>query len=438
MADSDTTPPNNRTFLSAAEVAERLGVKVETVYAYVSRGRLTRHQRPGQRHSEFNALEVEALRNRRANGGGASGGAGGGASVAGIGARNVRGATTPASTAPEPGFVLDSAITRIDRGQLFYRGRDACAMARERSFEQVAEWIWGCPSRAEWPGPITHAVPSLPGPASPGDRIRAAISYLAPLDPFRYDLRPNSVLHCAKQLIASLVAALPSVGPDPTTLAAPPGLAGDLWPRLSRRPPRPADIDGLNTALSLLADHEMATSTLAVRVAGSVRADLHSALAAGFSAVAGPLHGRAGAQAHQLLNDIDRVDVAVAKVGEFLRDHDSLPGFGHMLYPNGDPRAGTLFDALRQSTNDRVRARMHIAEHVISLTDAQRLPPPNIDFALAAFCDAHEMITGAPEAIFSIGRSVGWVAHLLEEYEAPPLRFRVRARYVGPIADNPA
>nr|MCH9673957.1 citrate synthase [Gammaproteobacteria bacterium] len=294
---------------------------------------------------------------------------------------------------------------------------------------------------ARWETPRHDAQISLAPGASAADYMRAALSHLGPQDPFRYDLSPESVMRSAYALLPSLVAVVPlqvdATEREPHTDGtsdfesndAELALAQALWPRLSAQPSGVAGIALLDMAMSLLADHELATSTFAVRVAGSVRADIYSSLSAGFGAVAGILHGAAGARAHQLLNDIGDADQAVRGLTAYLRDNTALPGFGHPLYPLGDPRARCLLDRLAAS--DAPAHRVATVFHLIELTEQRGLPAPSIDFALAGVCFAYDMVPGAPEAVFALARTAGWIAHLLEEFEATPLRFRARAHYVG-------
>jgi citrate synthase len=396
--------------LTAQEAATRLGVKLDTVYAYVSRGVLSARRDPSSRRSVFDPQEVEALARR---------------------GRPRRG-TRPAAL----DLVVETALTTIDGQGMRYRGRDACALARTRAFEPVAHWLWT--GLDEEPVLPWEAYPlSLPDLADPRDRIRAAVVIGSASEPFRADLATTAVTASARALIASMVRAVPA---GPGTRAAPlvlgndqapvrGSVAGQLWSRLADS--RPADsnpahglVATLNAALVLLADHELASSTVAARVAASVRADPFSVVLAGLGPVAGPLHGSASALVHQVIAD------AIARGPEralaaALEAHGHLPGFGHRLYPDGDPRATLLLHLIDTATPGVPGLRA--ARALIHAARCHSRTEPNVDFALGVLSTVARMPATAGETIFTIARSAGWIAHAIEEYAEPPLRFRARA-----------
>ena len=110
-------------------------------------------------------------------------------------------------------------------------------------------------------------------------------------------------------------------------------------------------VRAVNAALILLADHELATSTVAVRVAASARADLYDALLAGLGVVAGPLHGGASQLAYGLVRDAEQLGPERA-LDDTLRWQHRLPGFGHAVYRGDDPR----FTVLKGLVDDAVAA----------------------------------------------------------------------------------
>lgn len=400
-----TTQPE----MTAQEVAARLGVKLDTVYAYASRGVLHVRRRPGSRQSLFDPDEVELLARRG----------------------RPRRSTRPAVL----DLVVETGLTTIDDHRVRYRGRDACRMARSHSFEQTARWLWigqdpssgQDPSAVPWEAYPVH-VPDLPRVR---DRIRAAVAVSAAGEPFLADLDTHVVVATAESLIATMVSAVPA---QPGTRTArlvlgrqPPirgSIAGRLWGRLSPARPAPGLVATLNAALVLLADHELAASTFAARIAASARADPFSVVLAGLGPMAGPLHGGASSLAHRMLADaIARGPQAALAAA--LEERGHLPGFGHPLYPDGDPRARLLLGMLRSSD-----AAAPYAVAARDLVDAARRHSgrePNVDFALAVLSTAARMPPTAGETIFTVARTAGWIAHAIEEYAAPPLRFRARA-----------
>jgi hypothetical protein len=185
----------------------------------------------------------------------------------------------------------------------------------------------------------------------------------------------------------------------------------------------------LSASLVLLADHELAASTLAARVAASVRADPYAVVGTGLGAMSGALHGGASLGAETLLaaaadpSDVPRV------VGELLRRGEKVPGFGHFVYRAGDPRAILLLDLVRRAAPKS--GPLAVAEAVLAEVRQKSLPEPNIDLAIATLARVAGMTRGSGEAIFAVARAAGWIAHALEAYAGPgPLR--PRAVYTGP------
>ena len=389
--------------LSTAETARRLGVKPQTVYAYVSRGMLTRHRDSDGRRSRFDPTEVERLAGRARHGGRA-------------GALEV---------------VVDTELTHIDvDGGLHYRGRDATELARFRSFEQVAELLWDSgDTHTPWrsPGEMARvcedAQAALPVSARPVERMRVVVAAAAATDPLRDDRRPAAVRAVGRTLIATVVDALPPRS-DPRDGS----IAARLWSRLADAPPSPSALNTLDAALVLLADHELAASTLAARVAASAWADPYLVVLTGLGALGGALHGASAGAVEAMLAGIESPEDAGAALGERLRADGRVPGFGLGVYRERDPRADALLDLLPRAADPE---RVAVSDAVIALAGRQDGPAPNVDFALGALSIGCGLVPGAAEAIFSLARVAGLVAHAIEEYPHR-LRFRPRAAYTGP------
>jgi citrate synthase len=388
--------------LSTADVALRLRIKPETVYAYVSRGLLTSVKRPGERGSLFRLGDVERLAARTQ-------------------------ATKPEREAPG----MQTALTLIAYGRLHYRGLDAVALAEGTAFEEVARWLWTGSRSAE---PFTAAAQTieraelagahLPPQSRLFDRLPVIVAVAAAMDPLRFDLSPDTVAAAAPALLATMVDALPQAQ-EP----AGPSIAARLWSRLTATPATPQGIHALNAALVLLADHDLAASTIAVRVAASTRANPYAAVSAGLGALDGPLHGAVGAIVHRLIGNAVKAGAAVA-VSEQLRLGSRLPGFGMALYPDGDPRGAALLEIVGAlDLPDRLRGSL---DELPAVAGGRGIAHPNVDFGLAALAHATGMGVDAPEVIFTIARTAGWLAHSIEEYAQPPHRFRWRSGYTGP------
>ena len=381
--------------LSTDEVARRLGVQPATIYAYVSRGLLHSERNADGKGSLFVESEVEAF--------------------AGLRGRPVRDGAGPA---------IRTGLTLIRDGRLSYRGHDALRLARESSYESVVTLLWTGELRHVplEPSPklrdLAEVVTApLPATARLTDRLRVICAAAAAADPLRFDTAPPAVVATGRTVLATMVAALPARQPD----AGGSTFADMLWRRLTATPATPAAVHALNAALVLLADHDLAASTLAARVAASTRAHPYAVVGAGLAALDGPLHGAASALAYSLLAEAVRSGDPVGAVSDRLRAGGPVPGFGHPLYPDGDPRAAELL-ALLPDVPEK--------EEVRAVIDASG-PPPNVDFGIAAFALLTGMPADAGEAIFAIGRTAGWIAHALEEYGDRPSRFRPSGRYVG-------
>jgi citrate synthase len=431
-------------WINAAEAARRLGVKQASLYSYVSRGVLTRRKAHGSRASLFSASEVEGLARRG----------------------RPRRAPGPAE------LVIETELTEITGDHLRYRGMDAIALARSCELEQVASLLWtgtladaghgrlddrGSPlweATAPAVAAGSAAQAALPAGTLPLERLQVIVPALAAADPLRLHLDPPAVMAAGRCLIAGMVDCLPVakapvLGNGYASGAAGTGrrdlrgsgngrvrraqggtVAERLVPRLCPAGPGAGLIDAVRAALVLLADHELAASTLAARVAASMRADPYAVVATGLGAVGGTLHGGASFGAEVMLRSASGPADAARAVGDLLRRGERIPGFGHFVYRRRDPRAVLLLDLLRAA--DPGSQRLAVAEAVIAEARGRSLPEPNIDFALAALAVMAGMIPGAGEAIFAVARAAGWVAHALEEY-ARRTPIRPRGIYTGPV-----
>jgi citrate synthase len=189
-----------------------------------------------------------------------------------------------------------------------------------------------------------------------------------------------------------------------------------------------SSVEAMTEALVLSADHELNVSTFAARVAASSGANLAASILAALAALSGPLHGAATARVEALVAEIDRPERAAEAVAARLGRGESVPGFGHPLYPGGDPRGARLLELAR-----RLSSKARAVRVLVSAANAMHLvarEPPTLDVGLTALAGALSLPRGAPLAIFACGRLAGWTAHVLEQREAGHL-LRPRARYVA-------
>jgi citrate synthase len=376
-------------YLTTAEAARRLGVKPQTVYAYVSRGLLTSVRR-GRGGSLIPLRQVDRLAGR------------------------------PAAGSAGAIEQIRTELTLLDGDDLWYRGHRAAELATRSPFEAVAGLLWTgelapvcCDAAPERVAAARAAVAALPATARLADRLHVAVAVAGAADPLRSDLSPRAVTSAAGPLLGLLVDVL-SPEPAGTTLA------DRLWPALTDRPPQP---DTLNAALVLLADHGLAVSTIAARVAASARAHPYSVVAAGMAALDGHYHGAASTLAYRFL--AEAMADPVGALADRLRAGQPVPGFGHRVYRAADPRAAVLLGMLPAGP---------VTDTVAALADrlAERSGLfPNVDLALAATMHAYGMRPDAGEAVFAIARTAGWLGHALEEYAEPGLRFRALGVYTA-------
>ena len=421
-------------YLTAAEAAQLLGVKLETIYAYVSRG-LIRSERigPGRRR-RYRRDDVQRVKQRAEV-----------RSDPRIAARHA----FEHSAAP----ILDSSLSLITEEELYYRGHPATALARTHTFEQVVALLW----RGEFATPIAAlAHPALPiierswvhsagRPLDPWFAFQSVLPRLAAADAAAEDLHPAAVQRTGARIILAEIACLQRLAAthgstSPTDSlrrdeVVPPTGSPGLTARSLAQAWGTADPELAGTliesALVLLADHELNVSTLAARTAASGRASPYHAVLAGLAAVHGTLHGQASILVSELLRAVSRPQRARRVVGEYVRSRRPLPGFGHRVYRTRDPRAEALLRHLNEAAPGHrdLEVAEAVAEAVHEMvTDS----PVNVDLPLAVLARVLGLPAGASETLFIVARTAGWIAHALEQYRTGGL-LRPRARYVGPV-----
>ena len=396
------------TYVRSAEAARLLGVSPATLYAYVSRGRISRLRAADGRTSLFAVDEIDALR------------------------------TASRRTDPNPRPTIDvqiaSSITRLADDGVQLRGFPLVDLQRNHCFEDVAELLLTAELPATptvWPPPESDDVAAVVAPldlmvAKPIGRLIVAATVLAGLHP------DDDTTRAARRLLAVAPHALAAPADAGTTTTSMPDarravsdpdrFAGRLA-RVWVSDPGTELVDAIDAALVLLADHELATSTLAVRIAASVRSSPYTAIVAGLATVEGALHGSAAAHVHRFLDEclVDEPGTVVARARAERR---RIPGFGHKVYRHEDPRFAPLLDTVRAIAPDDIR--LDVIDVV--LAEVLRTIPtaPNVDFALGAL----SWIAGLPDdvPIFAVARIAGWAAHYDEELAEAPVRFRGLAR----------
>jgi len=375
-------------WLSADEALSRLRVRPQTLYAYVSRGRVRAEPDPAEpRRSRYRASDVAALAERKTRG------------------RKAADVARGAIAWGEP--VLASAITTVRDGRLYYRGEDAVRLADTATLEEVARLLRGGAGL-----PLDEPLLAPPGPST-ASRAFAAFAARAATDPPAQGRSSDALAAEAAQLLDLMAAA--AAGPEGAGLRE--EAAEAIHERLGRAWRAPRDgWDAIRRALVLLADHELNASTFAARIAASTGASLSAAVLAGLAALSGPRHGGMAARVEAFAAAAARGDWRKAARGA-----SPPPGFGHQLYPDGDPRAVALLAAIE------VPPALAALRAEVEAATAERA---NMDFALTALRQSLQLPAEAPFALFAVARTAGWLAHAIEQVETGAL-IRPRARYVG-------
>jgi citrate synthase len=190
-----------------------------------------------------------------------------------------------------------------------------------------------------------------------------------------------------------------------------------------------AGVQAVNRALVLAADHELNASTFAARVAASTNADVYACVQAALATLSGPRHGGASERIEALVAEIGEAREAERVVHERGRRGESIDGFGHPIYPTGDPRAHVLLELATSLGGDRPRVQTCI--ELVEVVKRGEGGGPTLEMGLVALAEALDLPSGSASGIFAVGRCAGWVAHVLEHYEAGYL-LRPRARYTEP------
>jgi citrate synthase len=400
-------------YLTAQEAARELNITLPTLYAYVSRGLIRSEETPGKsRTKRYRAEDVAALKARKAL---------------------RHNPAQAAETALHWGMpVLESSLTLIENGRFFYRGHDALELAARATLEEVAVLLWH-----EQPGFSEHypviarqyaafSEQLLPQELVAGLSPVAAFQMVLPLaaksDLAAYDLSAAAVAQTGARILL-LLATVAAGRPVETTIAH---TLQQAW-----LPQLPWAADWLNMALVLCADHELNISSFTARCVASAGATPYGVVTAGLAALQGSKHGGHTERVEALLREAEHG--AETAVVSRLRRGESIPGFGHRLYPAGDPRGRLLLDTVQaRSGNEPVVTLAQAVETAVSQTTGQL---PTIDLGLVVMTQVLGLPPGTALTLFALGRTVGWVGHAIEQYALDQL-IRPRARYVGWVAQE--
>lgn len=399
-------------YLTAQEATEELGVSAATLYAYVSRGLIRSEPVDGKKRvRRYHGEDVQRLRERK----------------------ELR--RNPAKLAEQALHwgvpVLDSSITLIADGRLYYRGHDVLTLAATRTVEEVAALIWlgdlDADARALFAAagrqipPRCLAVRQHLSDLPPTELFQAVLPVAAAEDVAACDLRPAAVAQTGARILRLLT--LVAAGRD--------GSATDIARTLQEgwAPGDPSATQLLRTALILCADHELHVSAFTARCVASAGSTPYAVVMAGLCALQGVKHGVYIEQVEPFLREVGTPNRAHVAIANRLKRGEQLPGFGHRLYPEGDPRGRALLElTVKMYPGSPATALAHAV-----IVQAHRVigEQPTIDFALAVLTSALHLPPSVAPALFALGRTIGWIGHAIEQYQMDQL-IRPRARYVGP------
>jgi citrate synthase len=389
-----------------------LAVTRPTLYAYVSRGFIRSEAHAGSsRQRRYSRDDVDRLRRRT---------------------DERRDPEKAAAHALQWGMpILESSITLIAGDRLYYRGHDAMELARSRPVSEVASLIWtGRFDFALSPTPLSPAERAVSAPRGARAlpfiaRAQSTLAIAAARDPVAFDLRPESVALTGWRIVNLLTRTAAD--------ARPPLLPIDE--RLARAwNVKRAGNALVRAALVLCADHELNVSAFTARCIASAGSNPYAVAIGGLAALEGAKHGGMTARVESMLQSMRRERKLRAALADRLRRGETIDGFGHPLYHNGDPRAAALLRLLGEFY-PRSPERAFVADLAEAAAAVLR-ERPTLDFALAAMARVLRLPPGAPLTLFAIGRTIGWIGHAIEQYAAGQI-IRPRAKYVGDVPEQP-
>lgn len=415
------------TFLGGRDAAAFLGVKRETLYAYASRGLVRSEPGESGRERRYHREDLERLKVRHD-------------------ARSGHGAVAAGAMRwGEP--VLESALTGITSEGPVYRGMLAVALARQKTpFEAVAEMLWASDAPRADATKLEDAprwkargfglrVPALtallPAEARPVVALAVAVPAMGAVDPERFEAVAE-VDRARGRVLVLRLAALTGIAADRARALAAlkaESVARALLISLGARGGEKAEV-AVNRALVVSADHELNPSTFAVRIAASTQADLYACVSAGLATLSGPRHGGECDRVETFVQEVGSPERARAAIQDRARRAERMPGFGHSLYPGGDPRALVLIEAALALASRSVALKTALS--LVEAMGESGRGLPTLDLGLVAVASALGLPPGSAAALFAVGRSAGWIAHVLEQRSAGFL-LRPRARYTGPM-----
>ena len=351
-------------------------------------------------------------------------------------------------------IVADTELSHIDgeKPELLYRGVDAQELADRSSYEETAYLLWNgeFPTRDELDGfraelderrSLSHGVAEIvehaPPDAVPMDVLRSAVSATSVYGDAGETTRERALSVLAKGPTALAAFGRARNGDDTVEPRDDLDTAANFLYMLNGQEPDDRHAEILDTALLLHADHGLNASTFTGRVIASTESDVVSAVTGAIGALKGPLHGGANQDVMEMLLDMEESDKDVSSyLAEMLEDGERVPGFGHRVYKEFDPRA-EVFKEIAQEVSENTEGPdwySMLEEIEQFLREEKRIHEKGISPNVDLYSGTVYYSLGVPidffVPMFAVGRSVGWTAQVMEQYDDNRL-VRPRAEYVG-------
>jgi citrate synthase len=358
------------------------------------------------------------------------------------------------------GFVVTkSKICAIDgeKGSIQYRGIHIGELVQHSTYEETAYLLWfeELPTQDQLDAfkarlvaerdvdeGIWNTLVSLPGVPKPMEALRTLVSALSCRDPDNGDNNWEANINKAIRLTAKMPTIVAyyhrhlqgeeRVRPDPSL-----SRAANLLYMLRGEHPTSLEEQAMDTAMVLMADHELNASTFAARVTASTLSDMYSAVTSAIGTLKGPLHGAANQRAMEMLLEIGDVEHVEPYIAAALAAKERIMGFGHRVYKRTiDPRVIYLRDMLHQLCMQSNDCHFyHLPVVVAATVRAKKGLHPNVDFFAAPLLYALGIPVDLFTPVFATSRIVGWTAHVMEQYENNRL-LRPLSEYAGAL-DRP-
>ncbi|MGM8366274.1 citrate synthase [Virgibacillus sp. W0181] len=346
-----------------------------------------------------------------------------------------------------------SSISSIIDDKLTYVGYSIDDLAENASFEEVVYLLWNLklPNKSELDEIRKDLVDNMEVPDAiidhlrsydlskvhPMASLRTAISYLGVLDEEADNRDEAANKRKAVRLqaqVATVVAAFSRIrkGEDPVKPKQNLTFAENFLYMLNGKDPEDIEVEAVNKALVLHADHELNASTFTARVCVATLSDMYSGITAAIGALKGFLHGGANERVMEMLTEIGEEENALPYVKEKLANKELIMGMGHRVYRTGDPRAKYLRNMSKELTKLTGQEKWYnMSIEIEDYIKKEKGLPANVDFYSASVYHSlgidHDLFT----PIFAVSRMSGWIAHILEQYANNRL-IRPRAEYIGP------